>query len=410
MWQLLFWVSLTLLVYIYVGYPATLGLLGRLRRRTLGAKPGVEPLPSVCLVISAHNEEAVLCAKLENALALRYDGPLSIVVASDGSNDGTDVIARDYRDHGVELFRWPNRRGKSAVLNDVLRERREDVIVFTDANALFQSNAVTRLAERFRDPSVGCVIGELKYARDASTVGQGESLYWRYEAWVKVLESRLHSVLVANGSIFAVRRGLVRELFFDVANDFQIPFDVANQGAGVVYEPSAIAIERSAELWEEEFGRKVRIVLRGITGFVRLNQRIRGLRAWQFASHKLLRWSAGAILAAVMASSVALAPRSPWYAAFLVLQLACYAAALAGWAVRGRERVPRALYVPFYFMMVNWAALVALSRFAAGRRQATWEKAASTRVKSVHAGEPGGVGSMPVGMAERGARSHVVQK
>jgi cellulose synthase/poly-beta-1,6-N-acetylglucosamine synthase-like glycosyltransferase len=409
MWQLLFWVSLTLLVYIYLGYPATLALLGRLRRRARVAAPDDQTLPSVCLVISAHNEEAVLRAKLENALALQYDGRLSTVVASDGSTDTTDAIARDYHDHGVELSRWPNRRGKSAVLNDVLRERREDVIVFTDANALFERDAVTRLAERFRDASVGCVVGELKYARDGSTVGQGESLYWRYEAMVKVLESRLHSVLVANGSIFAVRRRLVRELFLDVANDFQIPFDVANQGAGVVYEPSALAVERSAELWEEEFGRKVRIVLRGITGFVRLNQRMRGLRAWQFASHKLLRWSAGAILAVLLAASVALAPRSPWYAAFLVLQLACYAAALAGWVVRGRPRVPRLLYVPFYFMMVNWAALVALVRFAAGHRQATWEKAASTRA-TVRVGEPGGVGSMPVGMAERGARSHLVQK
>ncbi len=409
MWQLLFWASLALLVYIYIGYPAILGGLARLRRRPAPA-PADAAHPSVCLVISAHNEEAVIRDKIENSLALEYPGSLSIVVASDGSTDRTDSIAREYRDHGVESFHCPVRRGKSSVLNDILRSRREDVVVFTDANALFAPDAVARLVERFRSPSVGCVVGELKYVRDASTVGQGESLYWRYESMVKVLESRLESVLVANGSIFAARRSLVRELFDDVANDFQIPFDVANQRAGVVYEPAAVAIECSAELWEEEFGRKVRIVLRGVTGFARLSSRIRGLRAWQFVSHKLLRWSVGAVLLVLLVSSLALAGRSPAFAVFLGAQLVCYAAALAGWFVRRRQNAPRVLFVPFYFAMVNGAALVAMCRFVAGRRQATWEKAASTRTTSARGFEPGGVGSMPVAVGERGARRRLVEK
>lgn len=411
MWPLFFWASLALLLYVYFGYPALLAVLGRLRARA--ARPGVDhiPLPSVCLVISAHNEDAVIREKIENSLALDYEGGLAIVVASDGSTDRTHDIAREYRDHGVELFQGPIRRGKSAVLNEVVCARTEDVVVFTDANALFAPDAVTQLAGRFRDPAIGCVVGELKYVRDGSTVAQGENLYWRYESLVKVLESRLESVLVANGSIFAVRRTLVRELFQDVANDFQIPFDVANQGQGVVYEPAAVAIERCAELWEEEFGRKVRIVLRGITGFVRLNRRVRGMRAWQFMSHKLLRWSVGVILLVLLASSVALAGRSPWYAAFLALQTACYAAALAGWIARRRRRVPRVLYVPFYFVMVNWAALVAFCRYVSGHRQSTWEKAASTRQAPARAGlEAGGVGSMPVAMAERGARRRLIEK
>lgn len=411
MWSLFFWASLALLLYVYFGYPVVLAALGRLRPRVV--RPDLEraPFPKVCLIISAHNEEAVLREKIENSLALAYPGGLTIVVASDGSTDHTNDIAREYHDHGVELLQWPIRRGKSAVLNDVVRERREDVIVFTDANALLAVDAVARLAERFRVQSVGCVVGELKYVRDASTVGQGESLYWRYESCVKVLESRLESVLVANGSIFAARRTLVRELFQDVANDFQIPFDVANQGGGIVYEPAAVAVERCAELCEEEFGRKVRIVLRGITGFVRLHARIRGMRAWQFASHKLLRWSLGAILLLLLASSAVLAAQSPGYAAFLGLQLVCYAAALAGWIARRRQSVPRVLYVPFYFTMVNWAALVALGRFVSGRRQATWEKAASTRHAPPLTGfESGGVGSMPVAMAERGARRRLIEK
>ncbi len=405
MWQLLFWLSLGLLIYVYVGYPLALAALGRLRARRHPASAEL-PLPSMALVISAHNEEAVIREKVENSLQLRYDGRLSIVVASDGSTDFTSDIAREYHERGVELMHWPVRRGKSAVLNDVIRARRDDVIVFTDANALFAPDAIARLAERFRRASVGCVIGELKYTRDATPVGQGESLYWRYESLVKSLESRIESVLVANGAMFAARRSLLRELYLDVANDFQIPFDVAGHGAGVVYEPAAVALERTAELWEEEFGRKVRIVLRGITGYSRLHRRMGTLRAWQFVSHKLLRWSAGAILVALLASSAALARTSPWFAVFLALQLACYAAAFAGWLLR-RRAVPRVLYVPFYFTMVNAAALVALGRFVAGGRQATWEKAASTRVTPV---DTGGVGHLPVEMAERGARRRLIEK
>ena len=408
MWQLLFWLSLGLLIYVYAGYPLLLALLGRMRRR---ATPDASASsPSVCLVISAHNEEAVLRDKIENSLGLHYDGRMAIVVASDGSTDRTDAIASAYRDRGVELLRWPVRRGKSTVLNDVVRERSEDIIVFTDANSLFSADAIVCLIDRFRTTSVGCVVGELKYVRDASTVGQGESLYWRYESRVKVLESRLESVLVANGSIFAARRELVHEMYPDVANDFQIPFDVANQGYGVVYEPRAIAIECSAEHWEEEFGRKERIVLRGITGFSRLRPRIRGLRLWQFVSHKLLRWSVGAFLLVLLASSTALASRSTGYAMFLTLQLLCYVAAAAGWAVRRRQRVPRALYVPFYFTMVNWAALAAMVRFVAGRRQAVWEKAASTRATPSRGFETGGVGALPAAAGERGARGRLIEK
>jgi biofilm PGA synthesis N-glycosyltransferase PgaC len=378
MWQLVFWCSLALLLYIYIGYPVALAVAARLMRRR--ENPREEGLPSVCLVISAFNEDAVIRSKIENSLALKYGGRLSIVVASDGSDDRTAAIAGDYHDLGVELWHSPVRRGKNAVLNEVVPRRSEDVIVFTDANSLFAEDAVARLVARLQDPRVGCVVGELAYARDLTAVGQGESLYWRYEMQVKQLESRLGSVLVANGSIFALRRDLFRELFADVANDFQIPFDVANQGRRVLYERGALAVERSAELWEEEFGRKVRIVMRGLAGFSRMHRRMRGLRLWQFVSHKLLRWSAGPVLTVLFVSSVALAGRSPGYAVFLGLQAACYLAALVGWSMRARPSVPRVFYVPFYYTMVNHAAVVAFIRFARGGRQVVWEKAKSTRL------------------------------
>jgi cellulose synthase/poly-beta-1,6-N-acetylglucosamine synthase-like glycosyltransferase len=367
----------------------------------------------VCLVISAFNEENVLRPKIENSLALAYPGRLSIVVASDGSTDRTVDIAAQYRDKGVELWHSSLRRGKNAVLNEVVPSRTEDVIVFTDANSLFAPDAVALLVAGMQDAHVGCVVGELSYARDLTSVGQGESMYWRYEMKIKELESRLGSVLVANGSIFALRRELFCELFVDVANDFQIPFDVANQGRAIIYERRAIAVERSAELWGEEFGRKVRIVMRGVAGFAHLHGRIRGRRLWQFVSHKLLRWSAGPILAVLFIATAALASHSMGFTAFLAVQVVCYAAALLGWRLHARVQVPKILYVPFYFTMVNSAAVVAFIRFASGARQVVWEKAESTRL--VPAGDDTPfvterAGAMAAAAGEAAPRRKLVEK
>lgn len=383
MWQLLFWVSVGVIAYSYFGYPALLYIIGRLRRAGADVS-GVsgDGLPSVCLVISAYNEEAVIRSKIENSLALRYPADrLTILVASDGSSDGTVAIAADYEGAGVELAHFPERRGKSAVLNDVISSRREDIIVFTDANAVFAPDAVERLTERFRDPGIGCVVGKLRYVEDGATsVGRGEGVYWRYEALVSRLESTLQSVLVANGSIFAIRRGLFQELYPDVANDLQIPADVASQGFGVVYEPQALAEEHTSVYWQEEFDRKVRIVLRGLTGFATLRGRIRGMRRWQFWSHKLMRWMVGFFLFAAFGANIVLAEDSLFYTLTLAVQVIFYFAALNGWLTKGQGRPRRFSYIPFYFTMVNASAAIAFIRFLVGHRQRVWDKAASTRV------------------------------
>jgi cellulose synthase/poly-beta-1,6-N-acetylglucosamine synthase-like glycosyltransferase len=307
-----------------------------------------------------------------------------VLVASDGSTDATVDIAREF--DRVEVRHFPERRGKSAVLNDVVASLDHEVIVFTDANANFAPDAVERMAERFADPRIGCVVGKLRYVESGGTsVGRGENVYWKYEALISRLESRLRSVLVANGSIFAIRRALFCELFPDVANDFQIPADVYSQGKGVVYEPSALATEHTTVYWHEEFDRKVRIVLRGLTGFTLLRDRIRGFRRWQFLSHKLLRWMVGFFLVAVFAANVVLAEGSLFYTLALGAQVVFYFAALNGWMASQRPR--RAFYIPFYFTMVNGSAAVAIIKFLFGHRQRVWDKAESTRLAPVSRGE-----------------------
>ncbi len=380
MWQLLFWGSVTLILYAYFGYPAFLYVLGRLRQSRV--TPDTGEAPDVCLVISAHNEDAVIREKIENSLALTYPREkLTILVASDGCTDHTVDIAREFVDSGVRVYHHAQRRGKSAVLNDAVEMIKAGIVVFTDANSLFERDAIEKLVSHFADPKVGCVVGRLRYVdRDATSAGKGEGIYWAYEGLVSRLESRLQSVLVANGANFAVRREFIRELFPEVANDFQMPIDVADAGGGVVYEPAAVAVERMTSNWQEEFGRKTRIVLRGLTGFSMLRGRIRGMRRWQFVSHKLLRWSVGVFAAIALVANAALAFASPLFTTLLLLQLVFYTAAIVGWRRRGAERPGWVLYIPFYFTMVNAAAIVAMANFLVGRRQSVWEKAPSTRL------------------------------
>ncbi|UCG51132.1 MAG: glycosyltransferase family 2 protein [Candidatus Latescibacterota bacterium] len=394
-WQFVFWSSLAVVLYSYIGYPLILFLIRKLKRRDRHVYDA-DYCPSVCLLISAYNEERVIRKKIENSLSLDYPKErYTILVASDGSDDHTVAITEDYQDLGIKLYHRRNRSGKSAVLNDVMKSIGADIVVFTDANSLFAEDALRKIVARFQNPKIGCVVGKLRYVdRHTSSVSKGEGLYWKYEGKLSVLESSLESVLVANGSIFGIRRELFTKLCPEVANDFQIPIEIGSRGYGVVYEPEAVAFETSTVFWQEEFHRKVRIIVRGLTGYSMLRKKLRGFRAWQFFSHKLLRWVIGPLLFLILLSNAMLLEGSSFYALTLGLQLALYLAALNGWRVR-RTRKPHPLfYVPFYFTMVNLAAVVAIAKFLSGERQSTWVKAESARFTPARAPEGGVVSEL----------------
>ena len=388
MWQFVFWSSLAVILYSYVGYPFLLFLVKRLVKRDRHAST-VEYCPSVCLLVSAFNEEKIIRKKIENSVGLDYPkARLTILVASDGSNDRTVPIVEDYEDLGVKLFHRTARSGKSAVLNEVMKTVRDDIVVFTDANAMFAEDALKRLVARFQNPEIGCVVGKLRYVeRHTTSVARGEGLYWRYEGCLSRLESSLQSVLVANGSIFAIRRELYPQLYAEVANDFQIPIEIGARGYGVIYEPEAQAFEQSTIFWQEEFQRKVRIIMRGLAGYGKLSKKITGFRRWQFFSHKLLRWAIGPILLVTFVSNVVLMRNSVFYLIAFLGQVFIYLAALNGWRVRQTRKPHPIFYLPFYFTMVNLAAVVATVKFISGERQRVWDKAESARLAPV--GTPG---------------------
>jgi biofilm PGA synthesis N-glycosyltransferase PgaC len=369
---------LGVVIYAYAGYPLVLYVLGLLRRRRILRDESYNP--RVILIISAHNEERIIREKIENSLALDYPKDrLKIVVASDGSSDRTNEIAREYESHGVVLKAFERREGKSATLNRAVLGLEGDVLVFSDANAFYREDAIRMLVRNLADEDIGCVVGKLVYLSNHSYVGKGESLYWRYESFLNGLESRIRSVLVGTGTIFAVRRELFFPLAKDVANDFQLPAEVASRGYGVVYEGSAVAYEKSAFFFHEEFARKRRIIVRGLTGFRVLKGNFGGaFRIFQFISRKLIRWCVGPLMPALYAANILLLA-DPVFRALFVLQNAFYVLAIVGALLRRGGVQSRILFIPFYFVMVNAASFAAIVTYIGGNRLSSWEKAETTR-------------------------------
>jgi biofilm PGA synthesis N-glycosyltransferase PgaC len=366
------------IIYCYAGYPIVLVIAGFFRKKR--PPEASERYPSVALIISAYNEERIIRDKIENSLKLDYpEDLLKIIVASDGSGDATDDIIRGYEKEGVLLKTFEKREGKSSTLNKSVLGVDEEVVIFSDANAFYMEDAVKKLVRGFGDPNVGCVIGRLVYLDNCSYVGSGESLYWKYESYLNRFESKLGSVLIGTGTIFAIRRELFRPVLKDVANDFQLPAEVATQGFDVVYERDAVAYEQSTFFCKEEFSRKWRIIIRGLTGYRHLRRNFGGaFRTFQFISRKLLRWWIGPMLPILYVSNLALIDEPFFFVCFL-LQNLFYVFALVGALLRRGVVRSRIFLVPFYFVVVNAASLVAIVTYFAGRRFSSWEKAETTR-------------------------------
>ncbi len=372
----LFVVTLVVLAYHYVGYPWTLALVARWRRAT-PIRPG-SGTPAVTLVISAYNEEGVLRAKLENALALDYPKErLEVVVASDGSTDGTAAIAQEFAARGVVLHDYRVNRGKNAALNDTVPRATGDVVVFTDANGMYRPDALRRLVAYFDDARVGSVCGELIYLNySRNPVAEGYNRYWRFDQLQKRLESDLHTLLGANGSIFAIRKRLYRPLPNTVCNDMVLPILIAADGHAVVYAPDAVSTEAGSADLGEELRRRSRIIARGILGVRAVLPEVRRgrnrLLAWELFWRKRVRYAMPFLLLSLLASGAALPGAWRLLGA---AQLALYVAAPAV-AVLPPGRLRRLGSPALYLGVGTLAALLAWVQLLAGRDFSRWQTVA----------------------------------
>lgn len=371
----IFWASLLLAGYVYFIYPViALALASALKRRVDKGRI----TPGVSIVIAAFNEEAHIGATIENKLRLDYPKDrLEIIVASDGSTDGTDGIVRGYAGRGVRLMRQERRQGKTAALNMAVPRATGEIIVFSDSNSIYAPGALRGLVSNFADPAVGYVTGKMVYVnRDGSVIGDGCSAYMKYENWLRSLETSLGSVVGVDGGVDAVRKSLYSLMRPDQIPDFVLPLKVVEKGFRVVYDPEALLNENSLSGSSDEYRMRVRVSLRSLHALwdmrSLLNPIRHGLFSWQLLSHKVLRYGVFVFLGAMYVLSLALAGEVLYRTVF-VLQNLFYAAALAGLYIEknGRKNV-RIFYVPFYFCVINLAAAHAFWKFLHNEKQAVW--------------------------------------
>ena len=371
-----FWGAILWVLYAYLLYPLILTLMSAGKRAVRHDAP--ETCPQVSLVIAAHNEEAVLGEKLENSLALDYPPDrIQIIVVSDGSTDATEAIAASYANRGVVLHQVEERGGKTQAQNEAVRLSQGELIVFSDANSMYDGQALKRIIEPFADPAVGCVCGELRYANpEGDAAGKGEGIYWRYEQFLKRRESALSSTLGANGAIYALRRELFEELDAEIISDFIMPVRVWRRGFRVVYEPGAIAEERSGGTFADEFHRRTRIIARSLRGLWSergvLNPLAHGWFAVQMISHKLMRWMVPLAMIAAFASNALLRDIAP-YSLFFDVQLVLYGLAFLGNLLPAQLGRLALFYIPAHFVAINAGALLGLLRFLSGRSYRIWQ-------------------------------------
>ena len=377
-----FWFSLAAVFYAYVGYPVVIYLLARAfgRRRTQVAQLSDGELPSASLLIAAHNEESVIEARLQNALAADYPKEKwEVVVVADGCSDRTSAIVRSYADRGVRLLDMSPRRGKSQALNDAMPRLKGEIVILSDANTDHHPQAARRLASWYAHSTVTTVCGRL-ILTDHATGRNVDGLYWRYETFIKKQEGALGALLGANGAIYAIRRNrYVPVPPNNVVDDFVIPLLAKlRHGGELVYDSSAVAYEETAPNIQIEFHRRSRIGAGGFGSLRLLAGLLNPARGWlclAFLSHKVLRWCCPFFLLALLASSALLAA-SPLYAGFLVLQLAFYATAAVAAYLPGRGLAFRVMRLSSMFTSMNAALLFGFVRWLCNLQRATWQRTA----------------------------------
>jgi len=375
-----FWLSLLLLIYIYVGYPLVIRLFAAFRSVQLHRDDTYRP--SVTIVIAAYNEAAEIGSTLTNKLEQDYPSDLlEIMVVSDESDDGTDDIVLQMAQTSrcpMRLIRQTPRQGKTAGLNTLIPQARGEIILFSDANSQWDKQAVARLVSNFADPEVGYVTGKMVYVNeDGSLVGDGCSAYMKYENSLRESEARLGSIVGVDGGIDAMRKDLHVRLRPDQLPDFVQPLKVVEQGYRVIYDPRALLQEHANQDADSEFSMRVRVSLRALWALKDMAHLMNPFRygffALQMISHKLLRYLAFIPLLSLTVASVLLAPRGGFYGLCFLGLVVFYGLGWAGRINEGKGRnLPFFYSVPYYFLLLNIASSRALWAFLKGEKRVVW--------------------------------------
>ncbi|WP_417608102.1 glycosyltransferase family 2 protein [Owenweeksia hongkongensis] len=391
---LTFWLLLFLIFYTYIGYGILLFIIVKLKRLVKNKKEErFDYEPEVTLVIPAFNEEHYIEDKALNSLGLDYPkSKLRILFITDGSTDGTREILEEI--DGVEVVHEDRRGGKSAAENRAMKYVQTPIVIFCDANTELNRESVRELVKHYADAKVGGVSGEKRISMksQSNASGAGEGMYWKYESFLKKLDSELLTIVGAAGELVSFRTELVEDLEEDtILDDFIQSLRICEKGYRMVYEPKAYAVEMSSENVKEELKRKIRIAAGGWQAMYRLRHLLNPFKdfvfTFQYISHRVLRWSISAIsLPMIFLLNFLLIYNEPIssnvYHILFLAQVSFYLLAIIGWYLESKNLRIKALFVPYYFTMMNYAVLVGFSRWLKGKQRATWEKSARMKVEN----------------------------
>jgi cellulose synthase/poly-beta-1,6-N-acetylglucosamine synthase-like glycosyltransferase len=387
--KILFWICLIICIYTYVGYGVLLYLLVLLKRMVKGKPKQMElpedsQLPDVAFMVCAYNEQDVVEMKMQNIHELDYPKEkLHVIWVTDGSSDNTNEYLKAYPE--VEVIYSPERRGKTAALNHGLSMVTSDITVMTDANTMVNREAIREIVRCMQDPKVACVAGEKRVMsrHEGEIAADGEGLYWKYESALKRLDSEMYSAMGAAGELNAIRTHLYEKMSETaLLDDFVMSMRMVEQGYKIAYTSEAYAMEYGSANLEEESKRKRRIAAGGLQSSWWLRSMMNPFKnfmvAFQFVSHRVLRWSITPIaLMALIPLNVALVMMKAGtvYTIIWILQILFYLTAFSGYLLEQHGHKNKLLYVPYYFLFMNINVFRGMHYLKTHQGGGTWEKA-----------------------------------
>lgn len=375
--EFIFWFSLILIFYTYVGYFIVLWIIYKFKPRE--KTNDISYYPTVSIIISAFNEEQVIGEKIENCNILDYPKDrLEILIGLDGSTDRTEQIIKEKQNGLIHLYSYHRRRGKASVLNDLVKKAQGEILVFSDANTIYEPDALKKLTRHFNDPEIGGVCGKLvlQDGEDKDGGAEGERLYWFYETKIKYLEGNIKTVLGANGAIYAIRKELYESLPVDkvIMDDFLIPLKVVEKGYKVIYDAEAIGTEYVSDSIWDEYKRKVRIGAANFNALKEIRTLLspaKGYIALGLWSHKIIRWFIPFLALLLFVSNCFLVGES-FYTVTFFIQMGFYVAVLIGGILNSLGKTKSIFTIFFYLFVVNLALMIGFYRFIAKTQKPMW--------------------------------------
>lgn len=386
---IIFWILLFILFYTYIAYALILFILIKIKALFLKDPQNLNPNyePKVCLFVTAFNEKDYIKRKVENSFSLDYPKrKIQYLWITDGSNDGTPELLQKYKN--LEVHHLSERKGKMHAMNRGMQFVKAPIVIFSDSNTTLGKQSIRAIVAEFSKQETGCVAGEKRIVeKDAdSAAGAGESVYWKFESWIKNMDAKLNSAVGAAGELFAIRTHLFKAVETDtILDDFIISMRTAQHGFRIAYAPNAYAEETASLNVKEELKRKIRITAGGIQAIFRLKSLLNPFRnsllSWQYFSHKVLRWTLAPVslfLIFVVNILIVVSQNFPldtgFYTVFLGFQLLCYSIAILGWMFEHKQIRLKIFFIPYYFVFINYASVCGIYRYFNGKQSVNWEK------------------------------------